>query len=146
MLFSISNATAATVDYVYDGDTVEITDAAMHYKLRISDIDAPEFRQAFGKKAKRALIKFCQNSEAQVFIIGFDKYQRRLGKLQCNQQDVSHFMVKNGYAWFYEYYSNDLSLAKAEDHARKNKLGLWHLKKPVAPWIWREKHPHPKAK
>ncbi len=35
-------AFAAEITYFYDGDTVNINDAGYEYKLRITDIDAPE--------------------------------------------------------------------------------------------------------
>jgi micrococcal nuclease len=130
------------IAYFYDGDTVKINDAGKVYKLRITDIDAPERNQSYGKRSRRALMQFCKNANVQVQLAGIDKYQRNLGKLQCNQQDVSLFMVKNGDAWFYQHYSNVTSLALAEQEARKNKLGLWHAKQQTPPWVWRKKHPH----
>jgi micrococcal nuclease len=139
-------AHAESVGYVYDGDTVKIVDGMLEYKLRISDIDAPERNQTYGKKSRRALIKLCLGANIHEVSTGVDRYQRRLGKLSCNNQDASLFMVKNGHAWFYDRYSNDGTLALAEQDARKNKLGLWANPTPTAPWVWRKKHPHTFAK
>ena len=38
---------AAEITYFYDGDTVKINDAGYEYKLRITDIDAPERNQTY---------------------------------------------------------------------------------------------------
>ena len=75
-------------------------------------------------------------------LFGVDKYQRKLGKLECNNQDVSFYMVENGYAWFYHQYSIDSALELAEMEARDNKRGLWKAKQQTPPWVWRKNHPH----
>jgi micrococcal nuclease len=133
---------ALEITYFYDGDTVKINDAGYEYKLRLSDIDAPERTQEYGLKSRRALMQFCKSADVKVYISGTDKYQRSLGKLHCNQQDASIFMVKNGHAWFNRRYSMDYMLALQEDEARKNKLGLWADEKPMPPWVWRKNHSH----
>lgn len=51
-------AFALEIIYFYDGDTVKIRDANKEFKLRLTDIDAPERNQAYGLKSRRALISF----------------------------------------------------------------------------------------
>jgi micrococcal nuclease len=133
---------AAEITYFYDGDTVKINDAGYEYKLRLTDIDAPERNQTYGLKSRRALMNFCKDTKIFVAISGTDKYGRKLGKLLCNQQDTSIFMVKNGHAWFNRRYSMDYMLALQEDEARKNKIGLWADEKPMPPWVWRKSYRH----
>ncbi len=135
-------AFALEITYFYDGDTVKIKDGTKVYKLRISDIDAPERTQTYGLKSRRALMKFCKNASVQVQLLGTDKYQRELGKLECNNQDASFYMLKNGYAWFYQQYSSDSALELAELEARNNKRGVWQSQHPTPPWVWRKNHPH----
>lgn len=137
---------ATEISYFYDGDTVKVNDGAKIYKLRITDIDAPERNQSYGKKSRRALIQLCKNANVQVQLSGVDKYQRNLGKLQCNNQDVSTYMLKNGHAWFNKRYSMDYTLDLAEQEARKSKLGLWKNKKSTPPWVWRKNHPYKSSK
>ena len=131
---------AAEIVYFYDGDTVKLKDSAYEYKLRITDIDAPERNQTYGKKSRRALMDFCAEATIYVAISGTDRYGRKLGKLLCNQQDVSIHMVKYGHAWFNNRFSMDYSLALLQDEARKNKLGLWQSQQPTPPWVWRKNH------
>jgi micrococcal nuclease len=133
---------ATEITYFYDGDTVKIKNGSYEYKLRLTDIDAPERNQTYGKKSRRALMDFCKNAEVKVYISGTDKYQRRLGKLHCNNVDASGFMVKNGHAWFNRRYSMDYMLALLEDEARENKRGLWQNQHPTPPWVWRNYHSH----
>lgn len=134
------------ISYFYDGDTVKIKDDLYEYKLRLSDIDAPERNQEYGLKSRRALMQFCKNADVTVFISGSDKYQRKLGKLHCNKLDASEFMVSNGHAWFYQHYSRDYLLDLAEQHAKQQKLGLWQAENAVAPWQWRKNHPRQPTK
>jgi endonuclease YncB( thermonuclease family) len=133
---------ALEIAYFYDGDTVKIKDGSYEYKLRLTDIDAPERNQTYGLKSRRALMQFCKNASVNVYISGTDKYQRSLGKLHCNSLDASEFMVKNGHAWFNRKYSMDYMLALQEDEARKNKLGLWQAQQQTPPWVWRKNHLH----
>ena len=138
-------AFALEITYFYDGDTVKINDpsnknGAKAYKLHITDIDAPELNQPYGLKSRRALMRFCKNAKVQVQLLGVDKYQRKLGKLECNNQDVSFYMLENGHAWFYEQYSSDSALELAELEARNNKRGLWQSGHPTPPWVWRKNH------
>lgn len=133
--------------YVYDGYTVKLrpinsNNSADDFKLRLTDIDAPERNQAFGIKSRRALIKLCQgkNSIATAQISGIDKYQRSLGRLQCKQVDASYYQAKYGFAWYYPQYSNNASIYEAAKNARRLTLGLWVDENPTPPWVWRHTH------
>ena len=130
------------ITYFYDGDTVKIQDGMRDYKLRLTDIDAPERNQNYGKKSRRALMQFCKDSSVNIYLSGMDKYHRNLGKLHCNNADASMFMVKSGHAWFNRRYSMDYTLDLAEQEARKNKRGLWQNQHSTPPWIWRKNQPH----
>jgi micrococcal nuclease len=141
-IFSVSVLANITITHFYDGDTVKIDDGLRQYKLRISDIDAPERNQRYGKQARRALMKLCKDAEIEVNLAGIDKYHRDLGYLTCNATPVSQFMIEQGYAWFNIRYSNQWALQHSENEARQAKRGLWKQKKPMPPWVWRQKHAH----
>ena len=128
------------VSRVYDGDTVELKNAHSKFKLRLTDIDAPERNQAYGQKARRALSNLCKGSNIQVTLLGTDKYNRQLGRLQCNQVDASLYMAEHGYAWHNEKYSNDVIIRNAANAARQNRVGLWSAQEPLQPWVWRRLH------
>lgn len=137
------------VSYVYDGDTVKLRllnakGSQDEFKLRLTDIDAPERNQAYGLKSRRALIELCQGRHILVtaHITGTDKYNRSLGSLQCNDTDASQYLVTRGLAWQYTQYSSNPLLHSLELNARQKKLGLWASKKPVSPWVWRHKKSH----
>ncbi len=146
LLLASCRAQAVGIGYFYDGDTVKIEDNGQVFKLRITDIDAPERNQSYGFKSRRALMKLCSHTDINYQITGLDKYQRKLGKLQCNQQDVSLYMLQSGHAWFGNHYSSDHTLLLAQQQAQQARLGLWHAENPTPPWKWRKNNPHPHAK
>lgn len=137
IILSFKAHASPSILYFYDGDSVKIMDGSIEYKLRINHIDAPERNQAYGKKSRRALMQLCKDATIEVVITSTDQYQRQLGDLYCNQQDVSTYMISNGYAWFYKRYSKRKALAQVEENARKSKLGLWQDDQPIPPWVWR---------
>jgi endonuclease YncB( thermonuclease family) len=131
--------TAYTVSNVYDGDTVELKNADGKLTLRLTDIDAPERNQAYGQKARRALMNLCKGRDISIHVelAGKDKYNRHLGKLQCNQTYASLYMAEHGYAWHNEKYSDNLAVKNAAAAARINGIGLWSADNPIPPWVWR---------
>lgn len=138
------NVITYTVTYVYDGDTVKLQPldsigSQDAFKLRLTDIDAPESNQAYGLKSRRALIELCygKNIIATVKISGTDKYNRTLGRLQCNTVDASLYLAERGLAWHYAQYSSDFEIYKAAKNARRLTLGLWADDNPIPPWVWR---------
>lgn len=136
---SNSLANPYTLITVYDGDTVKLRDANGTFKLRLTGIDAPERNQSYGKKSRRAVIKLCKNKHVTVsaIITGMDKYQRYLGRLFCNQIDVSLYLTQQGLAWHNSQYSNDMTIFIAQAEAKQQRIGLWQQQKPMPPWVWR---------
>lgn len=131
---------SAKIVYFYDGDTVKVDDGKDIYKLRIVDIDAPERNQPYGKKARRALMKLCENAQIEVILQAQkDRYQRRLGQLYCDTQSVAHYMASQGHAWSQgKRYTQDMTVLDAAKTARAQKLGLWAAENPIPPWKWRK--------
>jgi micrococcal nuclease len=137
------------VIYVFDGDTVKLrpitsSNPIDEFKLRLTDIDAPERNQDYGLKSRRALIKLCQgkNIIASTEIVAKDKYGRALGRLHCNQVDASLYLAEQGLAWYPDHYSSDFEIYNAERTARQQGRGLWADSQPIAPWHWRKNNPH----
>ena len=56
-----------------------------------------------------------------------DKYKRTVAECFINEESLSSFMVKNGYACDYIYYSKG-KYAKEQKYAKANKLGVWKMK------------------
>ncbi|MSQ00033.1 MAG: thermonuclease family protein [Methylotenera sp.] len=91
-----------------------------------------------------ALIHLCQGEHMLVTaqIVGEDRYQRALGRLQCNHVDASLYLLERGWAWHSAKFNHDSDLANATPKAQALRLGLWADGQPIAPWHWRHAHPH----
>ena len=135
----------AKVIRVVDGDSVNVLrlPEKEELKLRLYGIDAPEWKQAYGKESKDALKGLLgANREIIVKVLDKDRYGRLICKLLLNSEDISvnEWMVSEGNAWHYvKYAPNDMNLQSAEENARNNKLGLWSYESPIPPWEFRKK-------
>ena len=123
---------------VYDGDTITVLSDNTQHKIRLEGIDTPESKQPFGNKAKQAMSGMVFGKQVKVVWKKKDRYGRTLGHVYVNGKWTNLQMIEQGMAWHYKQYSKDTELAYAEVEARKNRLGLWADKAPVAPWDWRK--------
>jgi micrococcal nuclease len=125
---------------VIDGDSLRVRcDAAegpTSIQIRLSEVDAPESGQAFGKRSKQHLSALCFRKTAQVTPKEYDRYSRLVARVSCDGLDASIEQVRAGMAWRFTWYSKDPSVKAVEAQARENKTGLWRDAQPVAPWEW----------
>ena len=122
-----------------DGDTITVLRDGTQVKIRLEGIDAPEKNQAFGNKAKVALSDHVFRKVVTVNATGTDKYGRTLARVIIDGQDVSALIVREGFAWHYKQYSDDEHLAKLEQQARGDKVGLWSEENALPPWEFRKR-------
>jgi micrococcal nuclease len=124
---------------ILDGDTFELlVQNKIRYKIRLTDIDAPEKGQDFGMLAKKELGELLANKEIEVRYKSKDRNGRILGLVNCNGQNINLLMVEKGLAWHFKKYSSDMTYAAAEQRARSQKRGLWSQENAVAPWDYRK--------
>lgn len=126
---------------VADGDTLTIlSDDEEQLRIRLSDIDAPESKQPFGKKAKDILAELTFNKDVEIIITKKDRYNRYIGRIYVDDLDVNAEMIKRGGAWVYRQFSNDEDLIILELQAKDQKKGLWSLpeNQQTPPWEFRK--------
>ncbi len=135
---------------VADGDTITVLDGdKVQHKIRLSGIDAPEKKQAFGNRSKESLSELAFDKTVNVESSKRDRYGRQIGKVLVNGQDVNLVQVERGMAWFYRQYQRDQSpddrklYEAAEDAAKADKRGLWRDADPVPPWEFRRNKTKP---
>jgi endonuclease YncB( thermonuclease family) len=153
----VVHASAATlagrVVGVSDGDTVTVLTAEQRqFKIRLSGIDAPEKKQAFGTHAKETLARQVFGHAVLVEWSKVDRYGRIVGKIEVDGMDANLEQVREGSAWVYLQYLRELPLADrklyldAQQQAKAEHRGLWHDSDPEPPWQWRrevrEHRPH----
>ena len=125
---------------ITDGDTITVLDTYQtQYKIRLAEIDTPEKKQAFGSKCKQILSDKIFGKQVEVGWNTEDRYKRIIGFVSLGDRNINREMVAEGYAWHYKQYSKSKELDAVEEEARRNKLGLWADKNPIAPWEYRKK-------
>lgn len=129
---------------VTDGDTIALLDVnRTQYKIRLSGIDAPEKRQAFGNVSKQNLARLIFQKEVTVEYNKRDRHGRIVGKVFLDGNDICIRQIEDGLAWHFKKYENEqpaLDRARykgAESTARAARVGLWNEPHPYPPWDFR---------
>ncbi len=126
---------------VLDGDTLEVLHNQHPERIRLSGIDCPEKKQAFGQRAKQAASALAFGKDVTIQTHGHDKYRRTIGDVILpNGMNLNHELVKQGWCWWYRKYApRDTVLEGLENEAREGRKGLWADPQPVPPWEWRKR-------
>lgn len=91
---------------VHDGDSITVYDGVNpQIKIRLSEIDAPELKQPYGKEAKAVLSGLIFGQAVTLTPHGKDRYSRLLADVHFKDQRVNLQMVALGAAWRYDAYS-----------------------------------------
>jgi endonuclease YncB( thermonuclease family) len=144
---------SGTVVAVADGDTLTLLDAShQQHRIRLSGIDAPERRQAYGERSKQHLAGIVFHKPARVVWDKRDRYGRIVGQVfaaECGHAGCAHTVdagleqIRAGLAWHYKQYQRDqppserARYAALEVEARTRRDGLWKDAEPVPPWDFR---------
>ena len=124
---------------ITDGDTIKINGE----NIRFSGIDTPELNQTCAKEgvknscgliAKQILIDKIIDNKVKCIKEGKDRYKRILAECFVNNESLSRYLVRSGYAFAYRKYSKKFIID--EDYARVNKLGMWSMEFEY-PWDFR---------
>ena len=116
---------------VVDGDTIHLNGE----KIRFTGIDTPELKQTCinqgiidpcGVTAKEILIDKISDNEVKCVSEGKDQYKRTLAECFVNNESLSSYLVRSGYAFAYRKYSR--KFISDEDYAKSNKIGMWSMK------------------
>ena len=125
---------------IVDGDTIHLNGE----KIRFAGIDTPEIKQTCfkddvknlcGVKAKQILINKIGNNTVECISEGRDQYKRILAECFVNNESLSSYLVRSGYAFAYRKYSK--KFIKDEDYAKANQIGIWSMKFEY-PWDYRK--------
>lgn len=126
---------------ISDGDTLTArcgeAGAYHQVKVRLAEIDAPEKGQPFSEESRQNLARIYHQQAASIRSIGTDRYGRTLARVECQGTDANAEQVYAGLAWVYDQYVTDKSLYRAQDEAKRQRLGVWSDPAPIPPWKWR---------
>ena len=127
---------------IIDGDTIHIG----KNKIRLHGIDAPETNQKCtldeetwncGIKSTLALKNFILDKEVYCEIIDIDQYKIFVGICFVDNENMNKYMVRNGWATAYRYYST--LFVEDEEIAQKQKSGIWQGTF-IEPYLFRKKN------
>ena len=125
---------------VVDGDTIYLNGK----KIRFTGIDTPELNQTCIKEgitnfcgitAKLILINRIDKNTVKCISEGKDQYKRTLAECFINDESLSSYLVRSGYAFAYRKYSK--KFIEDEDYARVNQIGMWSMQFEY-PWNYRK--------
>ena len=140
-ILTINQVKSQTIKII-DGDTIHLNGE----KIRFTGIDSPELKQICfkagikdlcGIMAKQILIDKIGNNNVECISEGKDHYKRTLAECFVNNESLSSYLVKSGYAFAYRRYSK--KFVADEDYARMNKIGMWSMNFEF-PWDFRKKN------
>jgi endonuclease YncB( thermonuclease family) len=139
------NLIEGRVSLVYDGDTISVTTKdGKIYSIWLKGIDAPESKQNYAKKSRKMLADLIEGKDVKVIVYKKDLlYDRYIGMVYFNGEDVGLRQVETGMAWHYKQFAYEQTseerrlYIQTEQKARTEKIGLWEDSKPVAPWEFR---------
>ena len=125
---------------VIDGDTIEIHGT----RIRLNGIDAPESGQRCqnargtawrcGQQAALALSDRIGRRQVNCQQTDTDRYGREVADCFAGGENLTRWMVREGWAVAYRQYST--AYIAAEDDARTGQRGIWQGRFDM-PWDWR---------
>ena len=129
---------------IHQGDTFTIKSILPNgneklYKIRLSNIDTPELKQLFGKKAKFFTASLIFGEEVQVQYEMVDFYGRLIGTVILPEgKTLNEKLIGVGLAWHYRVvpFPNPL-LERLQYKAWRKKIGFWVDPSPIPPWEFR---------
>ena len=113
---------------IIDGDTIHIG----KNKIRLHGIDAPEIEQTCkiedkiwncGIESSANLKKLIGKKNIKCEVNDIDRYKRYVAECYLNNLNINQYMVRQGWAIAYRYYSKQF--IEDEKIAQKYKLGIW---------------------
>jgi endonuclease YncB( thermonuclease family) len=127
---------------VLDGDTITFratgnSSDKSTQDIRLSQIDAPERNQPFGRQARESLSALVQGKVLRIDELGKDRQGRIMGKLRMKGVEINLEQIKRGMAWVDVKQAKDPVYAQAEEQARTAHVGLWSQPNPLPPWEYR---------
>ena len=140
IFFLIFNQVKSQDLRVVDGDTIHLNGK----KIRFTGIDTPELKQTCinqgiidpcGVTAKEILIDKISDNKVKCISEGKDRYKRILAECFVNNESLSSYLVRSGYAFAYRKYSK--KFISDEEYAKTNKIGMWSMKFDY-PWDYRK--------
>jgi micrococcal nuclease len=150
LVFSLETTAndSARVVRVKDGDTYVLRKGNTDFTVRLKNVDAPESNQAFGFLSGIYISQLILGKVVRYDSTGIDIYKRVLADIWLNNQRLDSTLIRNGWAWHYQQFSNDTLLKSMMALAIDEKKGLWKcgMVGVCPPNLWRSYNSKNKSK
>ena len=125
---------------VADGDSITVLiNGSIQKKLRLAEVDCPEMGQPFGKNAKQFTSSQVFGKNIIYYQTDIDRYGRIIAEVYYDSgKYLSEELIKSGFGWWYQKYSQNGKLGILEEIAKKKRIGLWIDENPIYPSEWRK--------
>lgn len=131
----------ARVVELHDADTMWIDRGGIKTKVRLAWVDAPEIGQPDGVEARAFAAKLLLDKIVTISHGKAASYGRPVVQiLLADQSGYNAALVQAGHAWVDQRYSKSKLLLGLQAEAQAAKRGLWAMKNPTPPWLWRKAH------
>ena len=140
-----ADVTEGRVVRIVDGDTIVVEGQGIRQKVRLSGIDTPERDQPWGEAATREMRRLVAGKDVSVHWYKTDRWDRLIGNVLVDGEDVGLLMIERGMAWHFKRYADEQTTADRDAYSAAEKVaqgarrGLWSDPEPVPPWEWRKR-------
>ena len=138
---SVAYGWQGNVVKVLDGDSIRVRRGSKVIEIRLYGIDCPEWKQAYGNRAKQYTKTRLNHRAVSVVPKDVDRYGRVVALVSTSGSLINRELVRDGFAWMYPKYCRQeplcSELGRLESEARSRHLGLWKDPHPLSPWQWK---------
>ncbi len=111
--------------FVLDGDTMEVSRDGDRIRIRLEGIDCPEKDEPFAQEAKAFTARLAAGKTVTVIDKEQDSYGRTVARVYVDGRDLSVELLRAGLARHYKYFNPDWLLARLEQEAKADGVGMW---------------------
>ncbi len=129
---------------IIDGDSMMVEIRGRAKEVRLIGVDAPEWGQEYGTKAKAFSLKFCYGKTLRLEydVDRKDRFGRVLAYVYSGRKMLNEELVASGLALAVKYKPNTkyhARLVQAQENAKKSRRGFWlHGGLKMTPREWRK--------
>jgi micrococcal nuclease len=128
------------IERAIDGDSLVARFGAKRVQVRLADVDAPEWRQAYGSASRDLAERLVAGRTARIRSRARDGYGRLVADVYlADGRSLAALLVASGLAWHDARFRSNATLARLQASAQRARRGLWSSPRPEPPWDFRRR-------
>lgn len=121
---------------VTDSSNISVVYGSDSATVRLNCAACPVAGQPFAAEAQKFLENLILNKTVEVNVVWMDHDNRQVSKVFINGKSVGAQLASAGYAWYDSRSQQDAEIAQAQVQAQAQKIAIWSLPNPIAPWTF----------